>query len=184
MRERGRANDTDLQKAQEPAGAATWLVRSRADAARENSTPRWYRAAMMEINGSPPPLADAVLEALICVELWDGGELDDAAHVIWLRVLGEWHRLYFDLGMVFWDPKQHAEPEPPGAHAPDAPFRSVDLGAKLGIQGRRFAGWKAEPDGKHGARVTLQFHGGGALTFVSDGDTATYTPEGLIQNEP
>ena len=56
----------------------------------------------LDIDGTFPQLIGEVVDSIICEQFWYNGVLEDSANVIHLLINKNWHRLYFDCGIVFW----------------------------------------------------------------------------------
>ena len=127
----------------------------------------------LEINGEPPQLNGLRCDALLCRECWHGGHLVEPANVAFLCFDGRWHRLYFDLGVVFWRDAEGG-PEPFEAPEVDSIYPVVDVAKARGLLGVKLLGYRMEPWGACGAKVTFDFESGARLTFRSVEDVTTY----------
>jgi hypothetical protein len=131
----------------------------------------------VDIVGTEPPIAGKVCDALLCQEFWHDGVLEEPANVTFLQFSGEWHRLYFDSGIVFWRdapnaPETHGEPEL------KAEYRVVDVGRRYGLVGRELKGVRYRALPEHGSEVTLEFEGGTRLVFRNEHDITGYETVG------
>ena len=86
----------------------------------------------LEINGIWPVLENGMLEELLCSEMWYQGKLEEPANVIFLKVNGNWYRLYFNYGIIFWrvdkeGPKEYTMPKY------ESHFKVVDVGRNYGL---------------------------------------------------
>ncbi len=126
----------------------------------------------LEIQGQPPSLGGKKCDALVCYEHWHQGSLIEPANVIFIRADGEWHKLFFDSGIIFW--KSGVEPDP-SFDAPEIAsiFRLVDLGHRLDLVGHRIAACDAAPT-PQGAKVTLTFDSGRSVVFETANDVTSY----------
>jgi hypothetical protein len=127
----------------------------------------------LEINGEPPQLEGLRCDAILCQEYWHGGVLVEPVNVTFLCFEGRWHRLYFDFGIVFWRDAEGG-PEPFEAPEIDSDYPVVDVAAERGLRGVRLRGYRMEPWGACGARVTFEFESGARLAFRSVEDVTTY----------
>jgi len=127
----------------------------------------------VDINGVEPAIVGDICEALVAVEYIHDGKLVEAANVVFLRFSNQWHRLYFDFGIVFWrtdpvGPKAFVAPEI------DSEFRVVDLGERLNFRGRRLLEVTYAPLPNDGSAVGLRFDDKRTITFRSVDDITTY----------
>lgn len=133
----------------------------------------------LDVVGTWPDFAGKVLDQLIAQEAWFAGECDDEANVVWLRVDGAWHKLYFDGDAVFWAPTPEGPAQPTDPQGtPDFPLN--DLGTGHNLHGQRIAeiagNWVDE-----GSEVSLRFDGGQALTFRNRFDTTSVIVGGVAK---
>ena len=126
---------------------------------------------MIEIDGIPPRLTDQLCEELLCQQYWYQGKLDQEVDVLFLKVNGRWHQLYFDAAIVFWRVQQEAPvPVEQQAGSPfDYPL--INLGEKFGIKDSIITECITEPL-VEGARVTLVFEDKGSL-LITHSDNRT-----------
>lgn len=134
---------------------------------------------MPAINGDPPELAGVVLDAMICTQYWPDGALEDSANVIYFRIHDRWHRLYFDIGTVFWRQDIDEVPDYPGPVTADNPFVNVDLGHDLAIAGRTIKSCITEAVAEHDSKVSFHFDGGGTISFICVGEITSMEHSGL-----
>ena len=87
-----------------------------------------------ELNGDVPDLEGSACEAFQIQEFWYDGELGDPVNVAYVQLRGNWHRLYFDHGYVFW---RKSDSGPRGFIAPEVKgnYRIVDVGSTCGVEG-------------------------------------------------
>ena len=120
----------------------------------------------LSINGEWPSLENSVIEELIAQEFWSEGKCEDQVNVLYVKVSGNWVRLYFDYSIIFWrsgDNGVHDE----GADRSMYPL--IDLGAQLGVVGNKITSCVGSLiDG--GAQVKFKFSGGQSLTVQSIND--------------
>jgi hypothetical protein len=124
---------------------------------------------MIEVDGAPPKLQGCCCEGLLCQQYWYGGELADEADVVWLKVGGRWHQLFFDGGVVHW--RNHgAEPEARRG-SPDGvlTYPMVDLAARYGLKDETIA-YTSLAETTEGEIFSLAFEQAGTLMFVNLGD--------------
>lgn len=127
---------------------------------------------MIEIDGTPPPLAGRICEELLCQQYWQKGRLADEADVVLLKCDGVWHQLYLDGGMVHWAP-QAGEPEtrrPSGNGIFSYPLE--DFGARFKVRGEVIDGYRVE-ETEGGEIVSLQFTSGATVQFTNRGDNTS-----------
>ncbi|MET0116583.1 MAG: hypothetical protein ABW090_04100 [Sedimenticola sp.] len=125
---------------------------------------------MITINGRQPDLSGATCEELLCQQYIHNGQLEDEADVVFLKIAGQWHQLYFDGGVVHWR-MQDDEPEQRVVAEDDVfSYPLVDLGDSYGIKGQMFSDCQVmETD--DGETVTLTFETGSQLLFQNIGDS-------------
>jgi hypothetical protein len=126
------------------------------------------------VNGDPPRLVGTTCDELLIQQYWYRGELVDPANVAYLRFAGSWHRLCFDLDIVFWQPAT----EPPECCAPDDAgygYTLVDIGGQLNLQGIVLDRLVTEGT-EDGVEVNLAFCNEVEVVFhhVADTDTTNY----------
>jgi hypothetical protein len=127
----------------------------------------------LEINGEPPRLDGKRCDAIRCQEYWHGGRLVEPVNVAFLCFEGRWHRLYFDFGVVFWRDADGG-PKPYRAPEIDSDYPVIDVAEERGLRGVRLLGYRMEPLGVCGAKVTFEFANGARLAFRSVEDVTTY----------
>ena len=127
----------------------------------------------VEMNGDQPDIVGQTCEGLVIIEYSHAGVVVEPANVTFLRFSSRWHRLYLDSGVVFWRPDEDG---PKSFDAPelDASFRAVDVGAQLGLGGRRLLAIQYEPL-EDGTRVRLCFEGGVELKLEDRKDVTSYS---------
>ena len=127
---------------------------------------------MLKTDGIPPRLEGQDLQELICQQYWYNDRLEQEADVIYLKVNGHWHQLYFENGVIFWRNMD----ESPTAFEQKAgdPFKYpfVDLAEKHDLKDHTIKEYLAEviPDG---ARISLTFDRRGTLMFIDREDKTT-----------
>ena len=123
---------------------------------------------LLEINGEPPALAGEVCDDLQIQQYWYRDKLNDEANVVFLRFAGIWHRLYFDWGIIFWRITDRA---PVSFEAPEieGSFRIVDLGALLGVRGKRLDRYEMKSI-EGGSQVDFVFYDGQSVSFRNVAD--------------
>jgi hypothetical protein len=122
----------------------------------------------LEIHGTPPELASRQCDELLCEQYWYRGSLEEPANVIYLRFGSRWHRLTFDLGIIFWR-SQQTRPEPYRMSDLEAETRLDDLGARLGLVGQLLLRYEARAV-PGGSEIEFQFAGGRSVVFRNVGD--------------
>src|SRR5688572_25084783 len=88
----------------------------------------------LDVNGQAPDLAGITCEAILLQQFVHAGVLVEPANVIHLKFAGQWHRLYFDYGIVFWRLSEGA-PEPWTDTEEDWHNPVYDLGSDAGVVG-------------------------------------------------
>ncbi|MCB9171988.1 MAG: hypothetical protein H6637_03610 [Ardenticatenales bacterium] len=88
-----------------------------------------------ELNGEPPDLSGKICQGLYREEYWFEGDLIEPATILYLKFDGQWHRLYFDFGIIFW----RLEDELPESF--DVPeegwsFKMIDVNRTIPVVGR------------------------------------------------
>jgi len=124
---------------------------------------------MIEVDGAPPELKGCICEELLCQQYWYGGDLADEADVVWLKVRGGWHQLFFDAGVVHWR-QQDGEPETStGSEDGLLAYPVVDLAVRFALKGRVIRETSLE-ETTEGETFKLAFDQAGTLMFVNLGD--------------
>ena len=125
---------------------------------------------MIEVDGVQPDLAGTRCEELLCQQYWHEGELRDEADIVFLKIAGTWHQLYFDSGVVHWR-RQEETPqyEPVGKDAVFS-YPLVDLGSNFGVRDRLIDDCQIR-ETADGETVTLIFQQGATLSFINRGDS-------------
>jgi len=124
---------------------------------------------MLKIDGIPPRLTEQLCEELICQQYWHQGKLVQEVDILYLKVNGRWHQLYFDAGMVFWRLQQEAPVEQQAGETFAYPL--INIGEKFAIQKDIITDCITETLGE-GARVTLVFEDKGSL-LITYNDNST-----------
>lgn len=126
----------------------------------------WKPIDPLDVNGDPPDLTGRCCDQLLVEGGWYGSVEESPAHIVHLRFGEDWHRLYFDMGMVFWR-VEAAKPETAGLDDEGFGFRLTDLGAQLGVSGDPVAGHETLIS-KTETMVRLSFRSGLAVDFIND----------------
>ena len=126
----------------------------------------------LEINGDAPLLAGLRCDAILCVEYWHAGRVVELVNSVNLCFSDGWHRLYFDHGIIFWQPddgppKSYAAPEI------DSFYRVIDVAVVCALQGVCLSAYEMKPI-EGGSRVTFAFENGRSLAFSSVNDLTSY----------
>ncbi len=124
---------------------------------------------MLKIDGIPPRLTEQLCEELICQQYWHQGKLIQEVDILFLKVNGRWHQLYFDAGTVFWRLQQEAPVEQQAGEIFAYPL--INIGEKFAIQKGIITDCITETLGE-GARVTLVFEDKGSL-LITYNDNST-----------
>ncbi len=127
----------------------------------------------LEISGVQPALEGLGCEALVAQQYWRDGLLDEQVNVAHLKFGGEWHRLYFDHGIVYWRRSEHA-PEPFDAPELHADYPLLDIAAAESLLGRTLLAIETSAHA-HGSQVVLAFSGAKSITFDCTGDRTSYS---------
>ena len=126
----------------------------------------------LSISGEWPDLCNKVIEKLVVQEYWYKGAIEEPANVIWLKVEGNWHRLYFDCGIIFWRVSQkepnYSMPEPDEEY--DYPL--IDLTEKYELDGKQIK--KCEGSAiPSGSQVTFTFDNNKRIIFKNINDSTS-----------
>lgn len=127
----------------------------------------------LEIVGVWPNLENGMLEELLCSEMWYQGKLEEAVNVIFLKVNGNWHRLHFDYGIIFWDKekegsKEYAMPEY------ESHFKVVDVGRNYGLVNNLIKSVVGRVLPNYGSEVIFKMANEKSITFSNIDDNTTY----------
>ena len=126
---------------------------------------------MLKIDGIPPRLTEQLCEELICQQYWHQGKLVQEVDILFLKVNGHWHQLYFDAGMVFWRLQKVAPVAVVQQPGDTFSYPLIDIGEKYAIQNTIITDCITESLGE-GVRVTLIFEDKGSL-LVTYSDNRT-----------
>jgi hypothetical protein len=127
----------------------------------------------LELNGDiPMHFIGHSCESLLCQEYWYEGAIVEASNVAFLKFNGEWQRLYFDWGIVFWRNETKA-PESFDAEELSAQFPVSDVGLKYGLLGKRLSAINLRSV-KGGSEVALSFECGTSIVFRNTNDVTTF----------
>lgn len=126
----------------------------------------------LEIEGDWPALENGMLEELLCSEMCHQGKIEEPANVIYLKVNGHWHRLYFDYGIIFWrkdteGPKEYEMPEC------ESHFKVVDIGRKYDLINKIIESVAGHALPK-GSQVIFRLTDEKTITFSNIEDNTTY----------
>lgn len=112
------------------------------------------------------------IEELLCSEMWYRGKVEEPANVIHIKVNGNWHRLYFDYGIIFWrrdkeGPKEYEMPEY------ESHFKVVDVGRKYNLVNNfvESVTGRAVP---RGSEILFRLTNGRLIKFSNVEDYTTY----------
>lgn len=121
---------------------------------------------MLEINGIPPKLSGQECEELICQQYWYLDKLENEVDILFLKVNGRWHQLYFENSVIFW----RMQDEAPATFdaRPQDPFKypHLDLGTEYGFKGQLINDYSCEQM-VDGARVVIEFEGSKRLIITN-----------------
>jgi hypothetical protein len=113
----------------------------------------------LSVNGEPPRLDGQRCDALFCQQYWRCVRRVEPDNVVFVCFEGRWHRLYFELGIVFWRAAESG-PQPFEAAEIDAHYPVVDLAGEKGLRGVRLLDYRMQPLGRCGAQGTFAFENG------------------------
>ena len=124
---------------------------------------------MLKIDGIPPRLTEQLCEELICQQYWHQGKLVQEVDILFLKVNGHWHQLYFDTGMVFWRIQQVAPVQVEQQAGDTFSYPLINIGEKFAIKNCIIVDCITESLGE-GVRVTLIFEDKGSLLVTYSDD--------------
>lgn len=132
----------------------------------------------LDINGEPPFLDDQRLDELKVQSFWYNGVLEEEANVIFLKVAGKWHRLYFDCGIIFWRPETKGPKEFNFINddGSESSFPVINLGADRRLVGKIIESYTMEAI-EGGSKVDFTFEGGEVINFINIDDITTIRPQ-------
>ena len=132
---------------------------------------------MLEINGIPPKLSGQECEELICQQYWYLDKLENEVDILFLKVNGRWHQLYFENSVIFW----RMQDEAPATFIakPQDPFKypHLDLGTEYGVRGQLINDYSCEQI-VDGVRVVIEFEDANrvVITNCNNKNTLRYIP--------
>ena len=108
----------------------------------------------------------------ICQQFLVDGVVEDEANVTFLEFGREWHRLYFEPGLIFW---RSGVDRPLPWEVPDEgwTFRHVDVGQLAGIVGKTLIRYNMWPT-KDSARVLFEFDNARTILIEHRHDRGRY----------
>jgi hypothetical protein len=127
----------------------------------------------LEIDGVWPDFENGILEELLCYEMWHKGKLEEPANVIFLKVSGNWYRLYFDYGIIFWrkdkeGPKEYEIPEY------ESYFKVVDVGRNYGLVNNIIESVVGRTLPNYDSAVIIKMANEKSIAFSNIDDNTTY----------
>jgi len=125
----------------------------------------------LDVNGQPPNLRGKTCEALLLSQFFQSGDLVEPANVIHLKFGGEWHRLYFDHGIIFWRSSDQPTPWTDTDEEWQSPL--LDLGREAGLVGSTLLQYSMTPT-PAGSRVDFYFADGRRVSFEDSNDRTDY----------
>jgi len=131
------------------------------------------------IVGEVPNLQGKRIDRLVLQEFWYSGKLEEEANVSYLNIEGDWHRLYFDYGVIFWKESKEEDMaiEPFEDDSGELnQFKLRDFGKEDGIEGKVIEAMTLESDTQT-ANVKMTFADGSSLVFESIEDNTTLRAE-------
>jgi hypothetical protein len=126
----------------------------------------------LDIDGKQPNLDGLRCAEFLCQEFWCHGELCDRANVVYLKFGENWHRLYFDCGIVFWRPND-GRPEEWSADEIGGRYPLVDIASRFSLNEEVLDRVETESI-EGGSRVSFVFQNGSRLIFENVADRSTY----------
>ena len=90
---------------------------------------------MLHTNGIPPKISGRECEEMICQQYWQEGKLVKELDVLFIKLHGRWHQLYFEDNTVFW--RSQDESPVPYEQKEDDPFKYplVNLATQYAVKG-------------------------------------------------
>jgi len=124
---------------------------------------------MLKIDGIPPRLTEQLCEQLICQQYWHQGKLVQEVDILFLKVNGHWHQLYFDAGRVFWRIQKVAPVQVEQLAGDTFSYPLINIGEKYALQNCIISDCITESLGE-GVRITLIFEDRGSLLVTYSDD--------------
>jgi hypothetical protein len=124
------------------------------------------------INGVAPDLAGRICQGFVCQQFFADGVLCDEANVTFLQFEGQWFRLYFEPGLIFWRSGVDV-PHPWEVSENQWRYPHVDLGKTAGVIGQRLVRYDMWPT-KDSARVSFEFANGKRILIEHKNDRGRY----------
>ena len=121
---------------------------------------------MLEINGIPPKLSGYECEDMICQQYWYLGKLENEVDILFLKVNGKWHQLYFENGVIFWRIQNEAPTAFNEQQEDTFKYPLIDLGSQYGVKGCLIKDYTSEQL-LNGARVQIEFEGDEVVTITN-----------------
>lgn len=121
------------------------------------------------IVGEWPSLRGGEIQELIAQEFWCDGKLEDEANVLYLKVSNEWHRLYFDYEIVFWQKGPNGIDDPSADRGKEFGYPLRDLKEELGLNDQTIVECTRELL-SNGVAVLFQFSNGKHIQVSSVDD--------------
>ncbi|WP_413663483.1 hypothetical protein ACG1BZ_20780 [Microbulbifer sp. CNSA002] len=89
----------------------------------------------ISINGDWPEIENKELEKLIAQEFWCKNKREDQANILYIKVSGDWIRVYVDYEILFWRSGNNGLEDPKASRETDFGYPLIDWGKTLGIEG-------------------------------------------------
>ena len=130
----------------------------------------------LDIDGTFPLLIGEVIDSMICEQFWYNDVLEDSANVIHLLINKNWHRLYFDCGIVFWrkDSTQPKRVEYTDDEGFKVEYKLHDLLKELNLKSPVVSSVLAK-DIKGGCMVEFLLNQSVVIKFQNIHDTSSYS---------
>ena len=122
--------------------------------------------ANLEFNGSEPQIVGQRCTGLKVQHFYEGESLRDPANVAYLRFLDVWHRVYFEIGTVFW--RSGDQPEQPVNSTLAHGLLLNDLSELSGVIGKELVAVDYSATVRGDVTVIFQFAGGTKLSLRYD----------------
>ena len=126
----------------------------------------------IDTNGTPPLLAGKKCEAFVCEGFRFEGEIEETACVTYVKFDGDWTRLYFEPGVIFWRSDSPMSTQFSDAEH-TAAFPNTDVGLFAGVIGQELLDYTIRPT-ENGCQVSFVFANGRYIEITCDGEFTNY----------
>jgi len=123
-------------------------------------------------NDGWPDIEGRSLQEMICLEMYFKGQLEELANVIFLKIGGDWLKLYFDGDVIFWRIAK-APPEASERLEHDSYFKLKDVADKFSFKGDVIERLEARLL-ENGVEVLFSFNSGKSIVFSNLNDLSNY----------